>query len=227
MQSRFNFMTSQAAMRRTMTMFAPVSIRSIHARGYNNFDDNVNMIYHEVNCMLMHCKNTDNIVYIYKKFGDEIMTPEQIMYGFRFICWNKLEKTPEFWSVIVPMVKKQLAPLDRQTIASIMCCIEGASMGYIQDNELWELIEQKLVDEGLHRYLTLEQMADILVYLGRVGRGSDDMIEVIEKTFIKHRKGLRAETIEKAKLGFGSVNKGSEILHRVLEDPTTQLPALE
>ena len=76
MQSRFNFMTSQAAMRRTMTMFAPVSIRSIHARGYNNFDDNVNMIYHEVNCMLMHCKNTDNIGYIYNKFGDEIMTPE-------------------------------------------------------------------------------------------------------------------------------------------------------
>jgi len=57
--------------------------------------------------------------------------------------------------------------------------------------------------------------------LGRVGRGSDDMIEIIEKTFIKHRKGLSERTIENAKIGFASVNKGSEILHRVLEDPTT------
>ena len=53
------------------------------------------------------------------------------------------------------------------------------------------------------------------------------MIEIMEKTFIKHRKGLSAKTIEQAKIGFASVNKGSEILQRVLEDPNTQLPALE
>ena len=142
MQPRFNFVQSQAAMRRNQTMlFAPVSMRSIHARGYNNFDDNVHMVFTEINMMLYNCKNTENIVYVYKKFGDEVMTPEQIMYGFKFITYHKLEKSPEFWSVIVPMVKKQLATLDRQTVASIMCCIEGASAGYIQDNELWELIE--------------------------------------------------------------------------------------
>ena len=161
MQPRFNFMQSQAAMRRSQTtlLFAPVSMRSIHARGYNNFDDRIHMVFNEINMMLLHCKNTPNIVYIYKKFGDEIMTPEQIMYGFKFICYNKLEKSPEFWSVIVPMVKKQLATLDRNTVASLMCCIEGASVGYIQDNELWELVEQKMVDEGLHRYFSLEQLS--------------------------------------------------------------------
>ena len=53
------------------------------------------------------------------------------------------------------------------------------------------------------------------------------MIEIMEKTFIKHRKGLTEHTIKNAKIGFESVNKGSEILQRVLEDPTTQLPALE
>ena len=63
--------------------------------------------------------------------------------------------------------------------------------------------------------------------LGRVGRGSDDMVEIIEKTFIKHRKGLSPKAIADAKIGFASVNKGSEILQRVLEDPNTELPALE
>ncbi len=53
------------------------------------------------------------------------------------------------------------------------------------------------------------------------------MVDIIEKTFIRHRKGLSERTIANAKVGFASVNKGSEILHRVLEDPTTELPALE
>ena len=80
------------------------------------------------------------------------------MFGFQYICTNRLEKSPEFWSVIVPMVKKQLATLDRQTARPLHMAIDGAAAAYIQDNELWEIVEQKLVDEGLHRYYTLEQL---------------------------------------------------------------------
>ena len=185
------------------------------------------MVFHEVNFALHYAKNTPNIVYIFQKFGDKVMTPEQIMYGFKYICSNKLEKSPEFWNVIVPTVKKQMETLDRQTIRSLHTAICGASDAFIQDNEFWEIVEQKLVDEQLHRYFSLEQLSEVLVALGRVGRGSDDMVEIIEKTFIKHRKGLTEKTIANAKIGFASVNKGSEILHRVLEDPTTELPALE
>ena len=101
------------------TMLPAVTMRSIHARGYNNFDDHVSMIFHEVNFALIHAHNTDNIVYIYKKFGDEVMTPEQIMMGFYKIMVNGLEKSPDFWKVIVPMVKKQMATLDRNTIRSL------------------------------------------------------------------------------------------------------------
>ena len=120
-----------------------------------------------------------------------------------------------------------MSSLDRLTVRPLLMAIDGASSAYIQDNELWEIVEQKLVDEGLHRYYTLDQLSQILCSLGRVGRGSDDMVEIIEKTFIKHRKGLTDDVIARAKIGFASVNKGSEILHRVLEDPTTELPALE
>ncbi len=97
----------------------------------------------------------------------------------------------------------------------------------LQDNEFWELIEQKLVDEGLHRYFTLEEISEVLCFLGHVGRGSDELIEIVEKTMIKHRKSLTPTIIENARLGFSRVNKGSEILFKVLEDPNVQLPALE
>lgn len=105
--------------------------------------------------------------------------------------------------------------------------VEGAAVMQLQDNEFWEIFEQKFVDEGLHRYFTLEQLTQILCHLGHVGRGSDDMVEIIEKTLIKHRKGLTPKTIAYAKFGFAQINKGSEIMMRVLEDPTTKLPALE
>ena len=99
----------------------------------------------------------------------------------------------------------------------------------LQDNELWEALESKLVDEGLLRYFTLKETARILFYFGRSGRGSDELIESIEKTLIKHRKALSVddELLRLTKLGFSEVNKGSEILKRVLSDPTTSLPQLE
>lgn len=55
----------------------------------------------------------------------------------------------------------------------------------------------------------------------RVGRGSDDIVEIMEKHFIKHRLGLTPEIIYIAQQGFQKINKGSEILHRVLQDPKT------
>jgi hypothetical protein len=75
----------------------------------------------------------------------------------------------------------------------------------------------------------LKETADILHCFANCGRGSDELIETIEKTFIKHRKALAMEPgiVDVLKRGFGMLNKGSEILKRVLEDPTTKLPALE
>ena len=131
MQPKFNVLSliqSQMMIRSAMPM---VASRQIHARGYNNFNDHVNMIFHEINFALHAAKNTPNIAYIYKKFGDKVMTPEQIMFGFSFICRNRLEKDADFWNIIVPMVKKQLATLDRQTIRPLLMAIEGAAATYL------------------------------------------------------------------------------------------------
>ena len=87
--------------------------RHIHQRGYNNFNDVYNFVFHEINAQLANAKHTDNIVFVYKKFGEDQMTPEQIMYGFWSVACNDLERTEDFWKIIVPLVKKQMATLDR------------------------------------------------------------------------------------------------------------------
>ena len=224
--AKANFTKMMLFNQRQNSMLVPVSQKWIHQRGYTNFDDHYSIYFHETNMALMNAKNTTDIAFVYEKYGD-YMTDKQIVQGFWYIAMNKLEKTPDFWNRIVPLVKQQLQGLDRETVPSLFKASEGAAGMYLQDNEFWEIVEQKLVDEGLHRYFTLEQSAQLLCQLARVGRGSDDMVELIEKTFIKHRKGLTPEVIEIAQQGFRKINKGSEILHRVLDDPTVELPALE
>ena len=49
-----------------------------------------------------------------------------------------------------------MTTLDRQTVRSLYDAIAGASKGFLQDNEFWEIVEQKFVDEGLHRYMSLD-----------------------------------------------------------------------
>merc|ERR1719218_559949 len=106
-----------------------------------------------------------------------------------------------------------------------MMIVKGAGQAQLQDNELWEALESKLVDEGLLRYFSLDETAEILYYFARCGRGSDELISTIENYFIKHRKALTRmpQCVEMLKKGFGQLSAGSEILKRVLEDPTRDL----
>ena len=97
----------------------------------------------------------------------------------------------------------------------------------LQDNELWESLESKLVDEGLLRYFSVLEASKILNHFASCGRGSDELIDQLEKMFIKHRKSFTDESLYYCKAGFSQLNKGSEILKRVLEDPTVDLPKLE
>ena len=51
------------------------------------------------------------------------MTPEQISHGFWFIAVNKLDKTPDFWNYLIPLVKKQMLTLDRHTTTALYTAI--------------------------------------------------------------------------------------------------------
>ena len=130
----------QTASRQQCLMMTPVAVRLVHARGYNNFDDHWSFMHNEINFALNNSKNTDNLVFCYRKYG-QWMTDRQIMYGFHFIGMNKLEKTPEFWNEIVPMVKNQIKTLDRETWKALYMAVEGAAGMYLQDNEFWEAVE--------------------------------------------------------------------------------------
>ena len=97
----------------------------------------------------------------------------------------------------------------------------------LQDNEFWEIVEEQLIDNRLHRYLNVDQICGLVFGLGRVGRGSDELIEICEKYIIKHRKALTTDNIRLASDGFKELNKGSAVLFEVLGDPTRGLKQIQ
>lgn len=191
-------------------MFAPAQ-RFVHARGYNTGYDFVYPQHMEVQGAFMHCKNIESFAIAFEYYKERL-TDEQIAFAMFFIAEHNLPKEPEFWNVILPRVKEQLKTLDRNAKDSIFTIVMSMGRLQIQDNEFWETVEQKLVDEGLLRYMEIPEVAKIAWALSNVGRGSDKLFDNIESYSIKHRLALTEDDREMLTLGFKNVNKGSEIL---------------
>ena len=58
-----------ACQRFAATQMIQMQTLMVHARGYNDFYDNHSFIFHEINFALGGSKNTDNFVYVYKRWG--------------------------------------------------------------------------------------------------------------------------------------------------------------
>jgi hypothetical protein len=129
------------------------------------------------------------------------------------------DRDESFWEVVLPRTKDLLRKLDRQCPKSLHNIIQGAGVMQLQDNEFWEIVEERLIDKKLIRYLNLDQICGVVNWLGMVGRGSDELIDYCEKYIIKHRKALTSRNIEYASTGFKELNKGSAVLFEVLGDP--------
>ena len=130
----------------------------VHARGYNDFYDVPAPIFHEVNSAMMGAHNVTDYSHIFRKYK-EYLTDSQIAYAFYDIAVDGHIRTEDFWNVILPRVKEQCATLDRQCTPSLLHIIQGAGEMQLQDNELWETLESKLIDEGLLRYFSIDEMA--------------------------------------------------------------------
>ena len=137
------------------------------------------------------------------------------------------DRGEEFFNVILPRVKKQMKTLDRAAIRSLFEIIQGGANMRLQDNEFWELTEEMLIDNGLFRYLDIDQTCELVMCLGVVGRGSDELIELAEKYIIKHRKALIPQNIKQASKGFKLLDKGSAVLFEVLHDPVRGLKQID
>ena len=95
------------------------------AKKYNDFYDMPYHIFHEINAALQSCHNCKDYAFVFEKYSEHL-TDFQVGYSFDDIAVHKIQRTPEFWNVILPRVKETVATLDRDCTQSLGQIISGA-----------------------------------------------------------------------------------------------------
>ena len=101
------------------------STRSVHQRGYNHWIDIEFNKYEDNNQAVQFTWNTEELAK-YLSENKDTMTMQQISFAFKKIAEHKLSRTPEFWDIILPLVKNQLQAVDRHTKAELAVFIDAA-----------------------------------------------------------------------------------------------------
>ena len=130
------------------------------------------------------------------------MTDYQLSYAIYQIYDLNLEIDDSFYNVILPIVKEFVKNMDRHHNKSLAELIQHLGWLEVEDEGLWQLFEQKLLDEKLYRYIPNGELCKIVHALANVNRGSQELFNVFEKVLLKQRKNLLPEDIEYAKDGF-------------------------
>ncbi len=117
---------SMLAMQRT---FMPVSllrmqVRYVHSRGYNKVGDTWIHLHSEADAAILNAYNTKDIAWVFTQYKD-VLTPEIMSAGLIRIAYYKLDRSPEFWEVILPTIKDFLANADRQTVKALADMIKS------------------------------------------------------------------------------------------------------
>ena len=79
------------------------------------------------------------------------------------------------WPDICMLVKRQLKTYDRHVAPHVFNVAAAMARLGEKNKEMWEIIESKLLKEGLVRYLTEGQCARLMQALAVAGQGSDEL----------------------------------------------------
>ena len=185
--------------------------------------------YHRniVNINFRNTRNLEGIISMIKTFKGNLDTSQ--IFKKLDLLGDQKDLRREVFTVIIPLLKEYLVKSDRHTINDIYFAAIGASKLNIVDQEYWDIVEGKLINEKLFKYLSLEQCINLAHELKPKNRGSLFLMKLLENEFIKHRKAIHSKKIFIKLLKETYLNKAevSEVLLAALEDPNIEIKKTE
>lgn len=147
---------------------------------------------------------------------------------FNFIADIK-DTDRDTYKIIIPILKSYMAKFDRSSINELYYASIAAAKINLADNEYWGILEQKLTNEKLYRYLSLEQCVNMALELNKAEKGSELLLKGIEINIIKHRKALHLNKslLKKAIKAYEKPKIGSDILKAALKDAEIEVPGID
>ena len=152
------------------------------------------------------------------------ITDYQVSYAIFKIWEDDLEIDDHFYNVILPIVKEFVRLMGREHNKSLAELIQYMGWMKIQDDNLWQLFEQKLVNERLYRYIPLKELCKVMNAISEANRGSVELFGIFERVLIKHRYNLEDDDIELAQKAFAKRPETNQLLLDVLDNSSKELP---
>lgn len=171
---------------------------------------------------LINCKQHKEFLHL----NEHQLVPFVLCKSLTVIAGNEIP-LDEHWPEIVMLVKRQIKTYDRHVIHFLFQIGKFmAEVGEAND-EFWEIMESKLVDENLCRYLNEDQAAKLMHGLCKIGKGSDELWRRLEREVSMHFLAMKPDNLKEAIEALEISSKGSketiEKLRNYLEETQEQL----
>lgn len=183
-------------------------------------------LYMEMNDALSEAHTCNMLANLLKDNLHQI-TDYQLTYAIHRIWEDDLEVDEHFHNIIVPIVKEFVKNYNRENNKSLAELIQCLGWLKVQDDGLWQLFEQKLLQEKLYRYIPLKELCLVAHAMSNAQRGSPELFAAFEQVIIKQRLNLREGDIEVAKIAFENRPVGSQLVLDVLQNPTGDIKLME
>ena len=104
----------------------------------------------DIGSLMTGVLSTDNIIENFKKY-EGFITDDIIIDKFYRICTEHKDLTPEFYSYLIPLIKKLISKADRHSNKFIAkACISAANIN-LGDKEFWDILVI-FINKGIQTY---------------------------------------------------------------------------
>jgi len=152
--------------------------RTVHFN--TSFHGILNTKYHDLHRGVHRAQTMDRMVKFFIE-NEEAVCDNHIASAFKTIASFKMDLTDKFWEILFPYAKALVKECDRDSTQSMAKTLCSLSHMLIQDPEIWDTAQKKLIKDNLLRYVQLSTLPELLWAFAYNKKGKPETIEAIEK----------------------------------------------
>jgi hypothetical protein len=144
--------------------------------------------------------------------------PHAVTENVLSFAWSRIEEddldtdVPQFEQDFVPLTMDYLRTFGRDEGLALGRIAAHAAHLRVKSQAFWDLIEKKIVEERLIRYIPNAELCTMIHKMGEANLGSKALYDACEPIFLKHLNGLELFQILEVRDGYRARKMGSQEL---------------
>ena len=140
----------------------------------------------------------------------DILTDNILYEGIKQMTELQLDCDGVFYDEIVPILMAYIPRMDQHNVFAFSGLVYCLARVKCDHEELWNLIEEKIVQGRMFRYMGVRDICAASLHMGLAGRLTGPVAEKFEQVLTKHQASLRDKDVNAVLEGFKTANRGSE-----------------